>query len=100
MKEIQKISILLPTFNVESTVRCTLKSVEWADEIIVIDSFSDDDTIKIATEYGARVFQHEYINSAKQKNWAIEHCSNEWIFQIDSDEILEEKSTEELSGLP
>jgi glycosyltransferase involved in cell wall biosynthesis len=92
MKEIQKISILLPTFNVESTVRCTLKSVEWADEIIVIDSFSDDDTIKIATEYGARVFQHEYINSAKQKNWAIQHCSNEWIFQIDSDEILEEKA--------
>jgi glycosyltransferase involved in cell wall biosynthesis len=94
MKEIQKISILLPTFNVESTVRATLKSVEWADEIIVIDSFSDDDTIKIASEYGAKVFQHEYHNSAKQKNWAIQHCSNQWIFQIDSDEILEEKAEE------
>jgi glycosyltransferase involved in cell wall biosynthesis len=89
MKAIQKISILLPTFNVESTVRCTLKSVEWADEIIVIDSFSEDDTIKIASEYGGKVFQHEYLNSAKQKNWAIQHCSNEWIFQIDSDETLE-----------
>ena len=62
MKEIQKISILLPTFNVESTVRATLKSVEWADEIIVIDSFSNDDTIKIESKYGARIFQHEYIN--------------------------------------
>jgi glycosyltransferase involved in cell wall biosynthesis len=92
MKEIQKISILLPTFNCQTSVRASLASVEWADEIIVIDSFSDDDTIKIATEYGARVFQHEYINSAKQKNWAIQHCSNEWIFQIDSDEILEEKA--------
>jgi glycosyltransferase involved in cell wall biosynthesis len=89
MKEIQKISILLPTFNCQTSVRASLASVEWADEIIVIDSFSDDDTIKIATEYGARVFQHEYINSAKQKNWAIQHCSNKWIFQIDSDEILE-----------
>ena len=92
MKEIQKISILLPTFNCQTSVRDTLASVEWADEIIVIDSFSDDDTIKIATEYGVRVFQHEYINSAKQKNWAIQHCSNELIFQIDSDEILEEKA--------
>ena len=92
MKEIQKISILLPTFNCQTSVRASLASVEWADEIIAIDSFSDDDTIKIATEYGARVFQHEYINSAKQKNWAIQYCSNEWIFQIDSDEILEEKA--------
>ncbi|MBT7514394.1 MAG: glycosyltransferase family 2 protein [Candidatus Marinimicrobia bacterium] len=92
MKEIQKISILLPTFNCQTSVRASLASVEWADEIIVIDSFSKDDTIKIATEYGVRVFQHEYINSAKQKNWAIQHCPNEWIFQIDSDEILEEKA--------
>jgi len=92
MKEIHKISILLPTFNCQTSVRDTLTSVEWADEIIVIDSFSDDDTIKIATEYGARVFQHEYINSAKQKNWAIQHCSHEWVFQIDSDEILEKNA--------
>ena len=77
MKEIQKISILLPTFNCQTSVRVSLASVEWADEIIVIDSFSDDDTIKIATKYGARVFQHEYISSAKQKNWAIQHCSNQ-----------------------
>jgi glycosyltransferase involved in cell wall biosynthesis len=94
MKEIQKISILLPTFNCQTSVRASLASVEWADEIIVIDSFSEDDTIKIASNYGARIFQHEYINSAKQKNWAIQHCSNKWIFQIDSDEILEEEAEE------
>jgi len=57
MKEIQKISILLPTFNCQTSVRASLASAEWADEIIVIDSFSNDDTIKIATEYGVRVFQ-------------------------------------------
>ena len=92
MKELQKISILLPTFNCQTSIRDTLVSVEWADEIIVIDSFSEDKTIKIASEYGAKVFQHEYLNSAKQKNWAIQHCSNQWIFQIDSDEILEDKA--------
>ena len=92
MKEIQKISILLPTFNCQTSVRASLASVEWADEILVIDSFSNDSTLDIVKGYGVNVIQHEYINSAKQKNWAIQHCSNEWIFQIDSDEILEEKA--------
>ena len=93
-KASQKISILLPTFNCQATVKSTLDSIKWADEIIVIDSFSDDDTIKIASEYGVKVYRHEYLNSAKQKNWAIQHCSNKWIFQIDSDEILEGKAEE------
>ena len=94
MKEIQKISILLPTFNCQTSVRASLASVEWADEILVIDSFSNDSTLDIVKGYGVNVIQHEYINSAKQKNWAIQHCSNQWIFQIDSDEILEENAEE------
>jgi len=93
-KKSRKITALLPTFNSQATVKSTLDSIKWADEIIVIDSFSNDDTIKIASEYGTKVYQHEYINSAKQKNWAIQHCSNQWIFQIDSDETLEEKAEE------
>ena len=92
MKKSQKISVLLPTFNCQATVKSTLDSIKWSDEIVVIDSFSNDDTIKIASEYGAIVFQHEYINSAKQKNWSLQHCSHDWVFQIDSDEILEGKA--------
>ena len=87
-----KISILLPTYNCENTIISTLKSIKWSDEILVVDSFSNDSTLDIVKEYGVNIIQHEYINSAKQKNWAIQHCSNEWIFQIDSDEILEEKA--------
>jgi glycosyltransferase involved in cell wall biosynthesis len=89
-----KISILLPTYNCEKTIEQTLGSIKWADEILVIDSFSNDSTLDIVKGYGVNVIQHEYINSAKQKNWAIQHCSNQWIFQIDSDEILEEKAEE------
>ena len=84
----------MPTFNCQATVKSTLDSIKWADEIIVIDSFSNDDTIKIASEYGAKVHQHEYLNSAKQKNWALQYCSNQWVFQIDSDEILESNAEE------
>jgi glycosyltransferase involved in cell wall biosynthesis len=84
-----KFSILLPTYNCEKTIEQTLVSIKWADEILVVDSFSNDSTLDIVKEYGVNVIQHEYINSARQKNWALQYCMYDWIFQIDSDEILE-----------
>jgi glycosyltransferase involved in cell wall biosynthesis len=84
-----KISILLPTYNCEKTIEQTLGSIKWSDEILVVDSFSNDSTLDIVKEYGVNVIQHEYINSARQKNWALQYCTHDWIFQIDSDEILE-----------
>lgn len=83
------ISFLLPTYNCEKSIRTTLESIKWADEIVIIDSFSTDNTLSIVKEYTELIFQHEYINSAHQKNNAIQFCHNEWIFQIDSDETLE-----------
>ena len=87
-----KISILLPTYNCENTIISTLKSIKWCDEILVVDSFSNDSTLDIVKEYGANIIQHEYINSARQKNWALQYCTHDWVFQIDSDETLEEKA--------
>lgn len=86
-----KISILLPAYNSAATVRSTLEAVRWADEILVVDSYSSDATLDICREYNARILQHEYINSARQKNWAAAQCSHEWILQIDTDETLESK---------
>ena len=87
-----KISVLLPTYNCEKTIEHSLKSIEWADEILVVDSFSNDNTIDLVKNYGAKIIQHEYFNSAKQKNWALEYCSCDWILQIDSDEFLDVNS--------
>ena len=91
-----KISILLPTYNCESTIESTLKSIEWADEILVVDSFSNDSTLDRVKKFGAKVIQHEYINSAKQKNWALKFVSHDWVLQIDSDETLEKGLKEEM----
>lgn len=91
-----KISILLPTFNNAATLRSTLESVKWADEIFVVDSYSTDDTLALCREYGARIVQHEYIQSASQKNWAIPQCACDWILQMDSDEILEDGARAEI----
>ena len=84
-----KISILLPTYNCENTIISTLQSIKWADEIIVVDSFSNDKTLDLVSSFGCKIFKHKYINSAKQKNWALTYCTHDWVFQIDSDEILE-----------
>src|SRR5690242_14778355 len=92
----QLISVLLPTYNCEATIRDTLESVKWADEILVVDSFSTDGTLEICREHGARIIQHEYVNSAKQKNWAVPQCRHEWVLQIDSDEVFERGLREEV----
>jgi len=91
-----KISVLLPVFNAEKTIGKTLESVQWADEIVVVDSFSTDRTLEICRAYHTVIIQHAYINSAKQKNWALDKCHHEWVFQIDSDEVLEAGGAEEI----
>lgn len=92
----EKISILIPTYNNQETIRNCLESTKWADEILIVDSFSTDQTLDICNEYGARIIQHEYIQSAKQKNWAIPQCANEWVLQLDTDELLEPGMVDEI----
>jgi glycosyltransferase involved in cell wall biosynthesis len=91
MVEKNKLTVIIPTYNVEIYLDNLLTTLEnWADEIIVCDSFSTDSTLSIAQKHNVRILQHEYINSAKQKNWAIPQASNEWVMIVDSDELLED----------
>ena len=90
------ISVLLPTYNCAHVVRHTLESVQWADEILVVDSYSTDPTLDVCAKYGARIVQHEYVTPATQKNWAIPLCKHGWILQMDSDEVLEKGLREEI----
>jgi glycosyltransferase involved in cell wall biosynthesis len=87
----KKITVIIPTFNVEDLIAQAIRSVTWADEVLVVDSFSTDRTVEIAKDLGARVLQHEYIYSAKQKNWAIPQATHEWILLLDSDEVVTDK---------
>jgi glycosyltransferase involved in cell wall biosynthesis len=91
-----KLSVLLPTFNEANTALDCLESVKWADEIVVVDSYSTDATLGIVSQYGAKVIQHEYMNSARQKNWAIPQCKHEWVLQVDADERLQKGAREEI----
>lgn len=92
------LTVIIPTYNSELYIANLLECIKgWADEIIVCDSFSTDSTIDIAKNYGAQIIQHEYINSAKQKNWAIPQAQSEWVLIIDSDEKPEESLKSEIT---
>jgi glycosyltransferase involved in cell wall biosynthesis len=83
------ISIIILTRNEERNIRGAVLSVrDWADEIFVLDSYSDDATIDIAREMGVRVAQRRFDNFARQKNWALENLPfrNDWVLFLDADE--------------
>ncbi len=82
----EKVTAIIPTFNEERHIAETIASVAWADEVLVVDSFSKDRTVEIAREKGAKVIQREYGYSASQKNWAIPQAAHPWIFLLDADE--------------
>jgi glycosyltransferase involved in cell wall biosynthesis len=82
------ISVLVPTLNEERNLAACLGSVRWADEIVVFDSYSDDDTLRIAEAAGARVVQRRFDDFATHKNWALDEIDfrHPWLFILDADE--------------
>lgn len=81
------ISAIVTTFNEEANIAGCIESLEWCDEILVVDSFSADRTPEIARSYDrVRFLQRTYFGSASQKNWAMDHVSHEWILIFDADE--------------
>lgn len=95
-----KLTVLIPTFNEQALLPdCLASARELADEILVVDSFSTDKTVEIAKAAGAKVEQHEYVNSAAQKNWAIPRCAHEWVFILDADERITPELKAEIQAL-
>lgn len=82
------LTVLIPTFNEERNIREAIACATFADEVLVVDSFSTDRTVEIARELGARVLEHEYVNSATQKNWAIPQAGCHWVMILDADERI------------
>ncbi len=83
------ISVVIITYNEQDRLEPTLKSVaDIASELIVVDSYSTDDTIKISKKYTKKVFQRKWINYSDQKNFANSKASFPWILSLDADERL------------
>tara|TARA_R110001599_G_scaffold84265_9_gene227115 strand:+ start:11616 stop:13379 length:1764 start_codon:yes stop_codon:yes gene_type:complete len=92
-----KITAIIPTFNEESNIQRALDSVDFADEIIVIDSFSTDKTVEIVKKTNAILLQRTFDDFSNQKNFAIEKSSNKWIFLLDADETISQNLKKEIA---
>src|SRR5689334_1170467 len=88
-RQMNKLSVTIITLNEEKNLPRCLESVkDIADEIVVVDSFSVDNTVAIAKAYGAKVFQHAFAGYGAQKNIANGHTSYDWVLSLDADEEL------------
>jgi glycosyltransferase involved in cell wall biosynthesis len=90
------LSVIITTYNEEINVGECIESVSWADEILLVDSFSSDQTVEIARRYPIQILQREYFGSAAQKNWAIDRVSHDWVLIIDADERVPEPLAREI----
>lgn len=85
-----KVSVLLLTYNEAVNLPRCLEAVSWCDDVVIIDSGSTDDTVRLGTAWGARVLHRQFDNFAAQRNFGLEHggICNEWVLHLDADEIV------------
>jgi glycosyltransferase involved in cell wall biosynthesis len=96
-----RISAVLNTLNEEKSLPFALRSVQpWADEIVVVDMYSDDRTVDIAREFGAKVFFHERAGFADPaRAFALKQASGDWILVLDADEMIPFPLSKALVGI-
>ena len=91
-----KLSVLIISKNEEKFITDAIKSSLFADEVILLDSGSTDNTCQLAKGLGAKVFYQKWLGFGPQKNKALEYASNDWVFVLDSDERITKELKEEI----
>jgi (heptosyl)LPS beta-1,4-glucosyltransferase len=94
-----EISATIITFNETSNIKAACESVAWANEIVVVDSNSTDDTREIAAACGARVIVNDWPGFGAQKQFAVDQAKHEWIFSLDADERVSDELKESIKIL-
>lgn len=95
-----KLSVYLITKNEEQRLEKTLaQAAKVADEILVVDSGSTDNTLKIAKKFGAQTLHHDWVSYCDQKHFAEQQCINDWVLMLDADEVLSDALVEEINTL-
>jgi len=94
-----KLSAYILTYNEEAKIEAALKSISWADEIVVVDSGSTDRTIDLAKSYNARVVHVEFEGFGKLRNSAVAACSYDMVLSIDADERCTPEARDEILSI-
>jgi len=95
----EKITAIIPTLNEEKNIEGAINSLRFADEIIIIDSFSSDQTLAICEKYNVKLIQRRFDDFSSQKNYAIEQALHDWIFILDADERIPQTLIDEIKEL-
>lgn len=99
MSPAQTLSVAIITKNEEANLSRTLASVQFADEIVIVDSASTDRTVEIARSFNAKVYDEPWKGFSGSKNSAIEKCTGTWILSLDADEELSSKLQDQIKRL-
>lgn len=94
-----KISAAIITYNEESNIKRCMDSLDFVDEIIIVDSLSSDNTCKIAKDLGAIIIDQKFLGHIAQKQLAVDNCNNEWILSLDADEEVSKELKKEILAL-
>lgn len=94
-----KISAVIIAFNEEEKIANAVKSVSWADEVLLVDSESTDKTREIAESFGAKVIVQKWLGFSKQKQFAVDSAKYDWIFSLDADEKVSAELRHEIEDL-
>ncbi|MFL5562510.1 MAG: glycosyltransferase family 2 protein, partial [Gemmatimonadaceae bacterium] len=95
------LSVMVFTLNEAIHLPSCLDALAWADDVIIVDSFSTDRTEAISREHGARFFQNRFTGFGTQRNWALDHCApkHEWILILDADERVTPELAAEIASV-
>jgi len=90
------ISVIILTKNEEQDLPRCLDSLQWCDDVHLVDSGSRDETVGIARKHGAKIQEHPFATFGTQRNWALDHCAikHPWILFLDADEVANEPFVE------
>src|SRR3569832_1745349 len=95
----EKLSVCVTTFNNERTLDACLGAVAWADEIVLLDSYSTDKSLEIAAKYHARILQHSFMGYGSQKQLAIDVAAHRCVFLLYADLALSPELLAEMREL-
>ncbi len=94
-----KLSVYVIAYNDEPNMRACLESVAWADEVVVVDSYSTDGTARISRDYTDKVYQHAFRGFGRLRNEAVARTTHDWVFSLDTDERMTPELRAEISAL-
>ncbi len=94
----QRLSVLILAKNEAARIAACLQRLTWADEVVVVDDMSTDQTAKICRQYGARVVQRQLDTFANQANFGLQETTGDWVLSLDADELVTDELRKQIQA--